>query len=256
MHFSSVLLLGASFVIAVVAQNIQFTQSPSLLGVAAGQPINLTWTGGDGSSAITITLKQGDPKNLQTVSIITGNAEGNSFTWTPSKSLPNADDYALMISQGTSDINYSGEFPLTGGAMSSSTTASPSSATSLSPASSSASSVSAALSSLNSTLSSILSSQSVVLVTTTIGTGASSVGTGIPMSRNTTFSSQTLTATTATTGGLQGGAPTTTVAETTVSTGTGGSSSTASASPTSGAAGLGSPLAFVLSAIAAMIYLN
>ena len=72
MHLPSTLLLGASFIIAVVSQNIRFTNSPGLLGVTAGQPTNLTWSGGDSTSPVTITLKQGDPKDLQTIAVITG----------------------------------------------------------------------------------------------------------------------------------------------------------------------------------------
>ncbi|MCJ1256482.1 hypothetical protein MMC24_004303 [Lignoscripta atroalba] len=202
MHFTKALFVSASFVVAALAQTrIQFTTLPS--AVTAGVPTLLEWTGGDGSSTVTITLRKGDPSNLDTIAtILQRNAQETSFEWTPSSTLANADDYALEISQG-SDVNFSGLFSLSGGqdATSTSTETLPpptttffsalSTSSTLAP-SAAASSVSAVLSSLNGTLSSLISSLNpVVSVTTTI-----SAGTGVPVvTANTTFVSATLSAT-------------------------------------------------------------
>ena len=49
MHFSKALLVGASFVVAAVAQSrIAFTETPS--AVTAGTATTLRWAGGDPSS--------------------------------------------------------------------------------------------------------------------------------------------------------------------------------------------------------------
>ncbi|MCJ1482862.1 hypothetical protein MMC06_003028, partial [Schaereria dolodes] len=206
MHFTKALFVGASFVVAALAQQkIQFTNTPT--SVTAGVPIPITWTGGDGTSTITILLKKGDPSNLSTVStIVQRNAQGNSFTWTPSSTITDADDYAFEIDQaGVS--NYSPEFSVTGGVTSSlpvpSTTyfSALSSSTTLAP-SASVSSVSAVLSTLAGALSSVAPNSTVISVTTTIGTGivgtvgTGSIGTGSPSTANTTFSVATLSATT------------------------------------------------------------
>ncbi|MCJ1254450.1 hypothetical protein MMC24_002265 [Lignoscripta atroalba] len=269
MYFSRALFLGASFAVAALAQsNIAFTQVPA--EVTAGEPTELMWGGGDGESLVTITLKKGDPDNLQSVAILTGDATGNSYTWTPSTSLPNGVDYALQISQGVDDVNYSGQFPLTGGATAAastgtvSSTAASSSTTSSSDSgitplpvpipvpinSEAASSVSAALSSLNGTLSSILSNNSAIVVTTTVGTAAGAGGTGVPISRNTTMSSATLSS--PSTGGIVVGGSST-AGSSASSTGSAPASTTTAAGS---AAGLTSPLALVLSAVVAMLYLN
>ncbi|MCJ1419785.1 hypothetical protein MMC32_006141 [Xylographa parallela] len=184
MHFASALLFGASIIAAAVAQNttlIAFTTLPGAT-VQAGVPVQLAWSGGDGVSAVTITLKQGPQTDLTTVAIITGDATGNSYTWTPSSSLPNADDYALQISQGIDDSNYSGTFSLTGG----STTTSMSSSSTTSSMSVTTAIIVAGPSG-NATI-----INPTVFTTTLAGTAASSGGTGIPMSRNTTFSTASL----------------------------------------------------------------
>ncbi|KAK3167086.1 hypothetical protein OEA41_010211 [Lepraria neglecta] len=115
------LLMFATFVVAAVAQGrIAFTVLPTNL--TAGQPVKLEWGGGDGS-AVTLTLQQGTTDNLQTVQLITGDASGFSYTWTPSISLPDAENYALKIQQGDAEPNYTGMITLTGGSTSGPTNA-------------------------------------------------------------------------------------------------------------------------------------
>lgn len=62
---------AAALVATVVAQSkiIQFTTLPS--NVEVGKPVPIKWTGGDGSP-VTITLKKGTPKDLKTVTVLTG----------------------------------------------------------------------------------------------------------------------------------------------------------------------------------------
>ncbi|MCJ1474299.1 Ferredoxin-fold anticodon-binding domain-containing protein 1 [Lambiella insularis] len=260
MPFSRTLLFGALLFAAAVAQNftpIAFTTLPGA-SVQACVPVQLAWSGGDGSSDVTITLKQGPATNLASVAIITGTATGNNYTWTPDSTLPDATDYALQISQGVDDINYSGTFALTGGSSSTSCGAANSTTTSSMSSSSTTSGVTAIIVAGPTGNATIVNP---TLFTTTLsGTAVSSGGTGIPMSRNTTLSSAALsskaTGTGATTTGA--GATTTTGAGASTATGTAGSTSP-SASPTSAADSkgvAGSSLALVLCAVVGMWVLN
>ncbi|KAL8795541.1 MAG: hypothetical protein Q9195_001962 [Heterodermia aff. obscurata] len=262
MQFAKILFVSASFVAATTAK-IAFTTLPT--AVEAGVPTKLTWGGGDDSQPVTITLKQGPSTDLVTVAVITGKATGTSFEWTPSKSLPDGDDYALQISQGPDDVNYTGEFTLSGGSAAVPTTsASLSSSASITSAATLSSAISSlqSASSLNSSVSSLvasLSSISNATVTTTtaagtgaIGTGAGgslSAATGTVLHRNTTLSSATLTKskTTSTTAS--------TTSSETAST-TAGSSAATTSSSSSDAMNLASPLAFVLFAAGAIVYLG
>ncbi|MCJ1295378.1 hypothetical protein MMC34_006940 [Xylographa carneopallida] len=256
MRFTSALLCGASLIAAAVAQNttlIAFTTLPGA-SVQAGVPVKLAWSGGDGVSPVTITLKQGPQTDLATVAIITGDATGNTYTWTPSSSLPNANDYALQISQGIDDINYTGTFSLTGG----STSTSSSSSTSTSASATTA--VIIAGPSGNATI-----VNPTFFTTTLAGTAASSGGTGIPMSRNTTFATASLSTTAGTAGGGVTAGPSGTPTGTTGTQGGGGTptgtAGSTGASPSSTSAAdakvvSGSSLALVLCAVVGMWMLN
>jgi len=81
---------------------------------------SITWSGGD-NSAVTLTLRRGYPKDLNTVSTIANAITANYYVWTVPSTLASADDYALQISQGSSDINYSGLFSIQGGSGNSTT---------------------------------------------------------------------------------------------------------------------------------------
>ncbi|KAF7508930.1 hypothetical protein GJ744_008486 [Endocarpon pusillum] len=119
MRFIATLATGAACLATAVAQvPIAFTSVP--VPAIVGQPANITWAGGDGVTPVTITLRKGDPQNLQTISTLTSNGVNGYFLWTPDASLATASDYALQITQGQSDINYSGPFALIGGTGSSS----------------------------------------------------------------------------------------------------------------------------------------
>ncbi|KIW56142.1 hypothetical protein PV05_04824 [Exophiala xenobiotica] len=169
MFLSKALILGASLYSCALAQTkIAFTHVPAV--VVAGESYNITWGGGDGTS-VTITLREGDPNELKTIDTLADSVSDNFFLWTVSKDLKTASDYALQITQGQNDINYSGQFSLTGGTGSSTI---------------SASGTTTATASHNSTAG----------ITSTSTTGTASLGTGSAIPRNTTFSSATMSRTT------------------------------------------------------------
>ncbi|EXJ88380.1 hypothetical protein A1O1_05310 [Capronia coronata CBS 617.96] len=155
------LLLGLTFVACAVGQTkIAFTSVPAI--AVAGESYNITWGGGDGSP-VTVTLREGDPDDLKTVTTLADGVTDEFFLWDVSESLAAASDYALQITQGQDDINYSGLFSSTGG---SSTPRN---------SSTSATTTTAAVVAGNSTSSA-----------TDVGTYASA-GTGTALPRNTTF---------------------------------------------------------------------
>ncbi|MCJ1449788.1 hypothetical protein MMC28_000116 [Mycoblastus sanguinarius] len=260
----------ASCAVATIAQStsrIAFTALPT--SVTAGQPVTLQWGGGDGT-AVTITLQQGTTTNLQTVQIITGSATGTSYTWTPSTSLPNAQNYALRIQQGDSDPNYTGMITLTGGSSSSNTNAvsvlsSASASASATGTSSSASVpinpasggiVAGSGSSSNFTtpitipLSGTNATTTAPVGSSPVGTGASAVGTGTTLSRNTTLSKATLSSTTSSSSSSSAATTTTSSSGTSTSGGTAPSSSSKS-----GAVVVAGNVVMVLGAVAGVIYL-
>lgn len=218
MRFLATLVaVAASLTTALAQVNIAFTSTP--VAVVVGQQVNITWGGGDGVTPVTITLRKGDPQNLQTISTLTSTGSDGYYLWTPDASLATGSDYALQITQGQSDINYSGPFAIIGGT---------------GPSSISYSGLSTLTSaSMNSSI-------------TSMTTGAS-MGTGVPISRNTTFSSQSLTSTTS--------EESRTTSRTATSTGTATDSAETTA-PTGGAAQLASSLALALGVVAAVVFLN
>lgn len=151
------LLAVAPLLAAAVAQNIAFTSTPA--AVKAGDSFNVTWGGGDGTG-VTLTLRRGSPQDLHTITTLADGILDYYYVWQVSTSLESGDDYALQITQGQSDINYSGLFTIEGGSSSSNattTTAAPSNGTA------------------------------------SITSVGSASGTGTALSRNSTFSTATLT---------------------------------------------------------------
>ncbi len=51
----------------------------------------------DTQSPVTILLRQGQTNDLKTLMTLTDNSYNSQFIWTPPKSLPNGNDYALQI---------------------------------------------------------------------------------------------------------------------------------------------------------------
>ncbi|KAL2154295.1 hypothetical protein VTH82DRAFT_2971 [Thermothelomyces myriococcoides] len=127
---SAVLAFAAAVLAKPVITNSSFN-------VEKGKPFTVTYTGCE--NGCTITLKKGDPENLETVEVLTTQATGNSFTWTPTDDL-DSDRYAFEIKDESGETNYSQMWNLDGD--DSSSTASES-ATATETVTSSASSVSA-----------------------------------------------------------------------------------------------------------------
>merc|ERR1712137_487046 len=111
MRFFETILSAAAFAAAVAA--LEINDFPAE-GVVAGQTYTITYSPAD-DTPTTFILRQGQSTGLDTVATLTTSATGGKFEWTPTKSLVNEPDYALQIQQGTT-INYSAQFPLSGGA--------------------------------------------------------------------------------------------------------------------------------------------
>ncbi|KAI0008905.1 Ser-Thr-rich glycosyl-phosphatidyl-inositol-anchored membrane family-domain-containing protein [Xylariaceae sp. FL0662B] len=158
-------IIAAALAILPALANALMITNSNFNGIQAGKPFTITWT--DASGPVTLTLKTGDPNNLVTVDTITSGQTGNSFTWTPSASLPSG-EYAMEISDG-SGVNYSLQFPFSGGSASSSYT----SATSTSVSSSSIT-VSATTSTTSTSSTATASSTTTASSTSTTTTGSSS----------------------------------------------------------------------------------
>ncbi|KAL9611792.1 MAG: hypothetical protein Q9167_003560 [Letrouitia subvulpina] len=250
------LLVAATAVVGAIAQSskIAFTSTPSV--VTAGQSSIIRWGGGDGSP-VTILLERGRAEDLRYVDLVVGSATGNSYTWTPKKSLTNGDDYAFKITQGIDNDNYSGMFSVRGGTGTAAATTGEATT-----AAASSTPLQTAIATTNATTSPSFppknaTTTTVPLGTGAVGTGASGAGTtGIPITRNATLSRATLSGTSSS------AAASTTAAATTEGSGSStGTTGGPSSSPTSGAnvidaASLASPLALIFSTIAAILYLG
>ncbi|KAI4259681.1 MAG: hypothetical protein LQ352_000614 [Teloschistes flavicans] len=215
---------------------------------------------------------------------LAGSATGHSAIWHVPKNIQNRNDYTYYIVQGltpTPDTsNYSGRFGAIGGVASSdaSSPSTPATSTSAgsaggvvvggagSPTSASAG-TQTAIASMNASVTTTVASGNATTTTVPLGgaagtgavgsgaSGASGAATGTAMVRNTTMSMATLSATSS-----SSSAAATTGGGSSTSSGSGGSSTGA---PSSGgvsvmmdAASFASPLALVLSAFAAVVYLG
>lgn len=94
--FAKALLLGALAALAAAqSQVLFFTRVPNPM--TDGEPQAITYSTNDTDTPVEIILQKGNANNLQTVDVLTKNANGGQFIWTPPKSLPNGADYALEI---------------------------------------------------------------------------------------------------------------------------------------------------------------
>ncbi|KAI0385790.1 Ser-Thr-rich glycosyl-phosphatidyl-inositol-anchored membrane family-domain-containing protein [Hypomontagnella monticulosa] len=175
-------IVASAFLAALPAwvQAVLITNS-DFDNIEAGKPFEITWS--EATGPVTLTLKDGPSDNLVTVSQITSGATGESFTWTPSTSLPSG-TYAIEINDGT-DVNYSKQFEVTGGSASSSTSAS-------STASRTSSTVTSTTTSSETTSSASSTTSSTSESTSTSGTTSTSSST---RSSSTSSSSKTSAAT-------------------------------------------------------------
>ncbi|KAI4760001.1 hypothetical protein E4T51_06970 [Aureobasidium sp. EXF-12344] len=222
--FKSALVGALALASLVVAQapRLAFTRTPT--GLTAGQPVTIQYT------AQNLSLD---------VSTLTNNAMNGSYTWIPDRSLDNASNYALQITQGY-EVNYSGMITLTGGnpaAVSSAKSASSSSQAAASSLTASAvSSIESVIASYNSSLTNLTAIVSIQTSPPTPPTNTTavaivpSIGTGSPVVRNTTVVSPTLTSSSSSSGSRS---TVTSVVTSSLGTSARGSSASASASASS-----------------------
>ncbi|SMQ45940.1 unnamed protein product [Zymoseptoria tritici ST99CH_3D7] len=112
--FSKTILLSAFAAMAyaqAVSEVLYFTRV--INPVTAGMQTAITFATNDTTSPVTILLKKGPSGDLKTVSTLTDSATNGQFIWTPSTSLENGVNYALEITQGT-QLNYFGPFQIQG----------------------------------------------------------------------------------------------------------------------------------------------
>ncbi|EMC93601.1 hypothetical protein BAUCODRAFT_150900 [Baudoinia panamericana UAMH 10762] len=110
--FAKALLAGAFAALAAAQSTVlTFTYVPNPM--TDGQPQALTYTTNDSFTPVTILLRQGLPRNLETIMTLTTTATGGQFIWTPPTSLPDGSDYALEIMQ-VNEVNYFGPFVIQG----------------------------------------------------------------------------------------------------------------------------------------------
>ncbi|RAL03567.1 GPI anchored serine-threonine rich family protein [Aspergillus ibericus CBS 121593] len=101
----SILAVSACLAQVKIAQAaLAFTQWPSV--IETGVPTTLNWDS-DSDAPATITLRKGAAEDLDTVQVLTSNAQGGAYTWTPDDSLAGGADYAFQIQQD-GEVNYSG----------------------------------------------------------------------------------------------------------------------------------------------------
>ncbi|KAJ4343173.1 hypothetical protein N0V87_000395 [Didymella glomerata] len=239
MRFFQMVASSAAFIAAALA--LEINQYPST-GVQAGQTYQVTYSPAD-NTPTTFILRKGVSTNLATLATITSTATGGSFSWTVPKDLADGSDYALEIRRGD-EMNYSGQFGLTGG----SAVASSSAAASASASSASAYSVSSVIASKASSASSAASASAASasasvssMMSSMISSAASATGTGaVTASHNGTVSSATLSR------------------SATGSRATGSATGSASIPESTGAASSlsSAPLALLLGAAGAFAFLN
>lgn len=97
MQIAQTLLLGV-FAVFTAAQSdvLTFTRVPN--PITDGEEAVILWSTNDTQSDVTLTLRQGNPNDLDTVYVITTNGQDGQYIWTPPLWIPNGEDYALEIS--------------------------------------------------------------------------------------------------------------------------------------------------------------
>lgn len=108
MRFFSLIASAAFAAVALAQSPVKITNNAVL--PKAGETIKITYE--PANVAVTLILKNGDGKNLQTVKTI-GTSSNGSIDWTPEKDIPN-DLYSLEIKPATGDSNYIGPFRIQG----------------------------------------------------------------------------------------------------------------------------------------------
>ena len=110
MRFFQTLAAGAALVASALALTIDTFPS----SVEAGKTYTITYSPKD-NTPTTFILRKGLSTNLDTVDTLTTTATGGTFQWTVDSKYVDASNYALEIRQQGANPNFSGQFPLTGG---------------------------------------------------------------------------------------------------------------------------------------------
>lgn len=172
MQFPKLLIAAAAFAVAS-AQTVKFTNT-DFSGITVGSPFNITWSGA--TSDITLKLKNG-PTNAQLlvetigskfskpplkidIECFTGGLTGTYHVWTPESTLVDG-TYNLEIDHDSDPPNYSIQFTISGGLLSSTSGSSTTSASVTSTKTSTVASVTTTSTSTASNASSTSNSSSV-----------------------------------------------------------------------------------------------
>ena len=111
MRFFQTLAAGAALVASALSLTIDTFPTA---GVEAGKTYTITYSPKD-NTPTTFILRKGVSTDLDTVDTLTTTATGGSFQWTVDSKYVDATNYALEIRQEGVSPNFSGQFPLTGG---------------------------------------------------------------------------------------------------------------------------------------------
>ncbi|KAH7419419.1 hypothetical protein BKA64DRAFT_699452 [Cadophora sp. MPI-SDFR-AT-0126] len=96
------------FVFQKSAAALAFT-NPSLAGLTAGAPFNLTWSGASGTT--TVTLQNGTVNDLETVTIVASGIAESSLEWTPYAFTPTG-SYVLRLDDTSGQTAVSRQFTM------------------------------------------------------------------------------------------------------------------------------------------------
>lgn len=114
MFNKSAIIVAAMALAQLAAAGLNaFIEPTTAQVVEAGKPFSITWKP-DGGKTVTITLRKGDSKNLDTLEDIARQiANTGKLAWTPAGDLEKGADYALQIKDDESgEINYTGLFSI------------------------------------------------------------------------------------------------------------------------------------------------
>lgn len=225
-------------VATIAALAVAVAAKPAFLNTAfdveQGEPFTLKYSGCD--SGCTITLLNGDSKDLNDYKVLTAEATGDSFTFTPS-GLP-TDTYAFKITDNDSgEYNYSSQFEYAGTGAAT-TAAATTTALTVKDVSSTVESTTA-----ESTVESTSTTKKATTLTKVTTTTAAETPISTPAQNSTTPASSKSTSTKGSS--TEGASSTSAEATSSVTT-----------VPDSGAARLSSSIALIAGAVMAMVYLN
>lgn len=97
MQIFTTLFIGLFAVFAAAQSDVlTFTKVPN--PITDGENAVILWSTNDTNTPVKLTLRKGNPNNLDTVYVITSNGQDGQYIWNPPLWIANDDDYALEIS--------------------------------------------------------------------------------------------------------------------------------------------------------------